>query len=603
MKETQNKKTVTQTEETGRIANTPLKFLMTTVRPYWLIALAGVVAVMFGQVISASMSLFIGRFVDAVNATQDVQTYAVWGIAFVLLNIVLFTSIRISGFVSIPVGLRQNERAFSLLKKYLFLQSNSYFGNRFAGSVTNKLFNAADRSSELLMMIYFGFTRLTSSLIITAIILYFINGYLALAYSVVLAASLWINVVLTKRRRPYVVDYAKSASKYRGQVTDVVTNIQAVRQYARVQGEFDFLNGHLFSRNHKDAVQWRMSEWNHVVNNLLATILLVSMVGGSYMLLTMGMATIGEMIVVMLSMYRVVGIMVDLGDWMNRFIRVYGEVEEGLTEVLIPHEITDTENARALVTRTADIVWKNVTFEYGGNTVFKDFNLMIEPGQRVGLVGHSGAGKTTFVSLMLRQHDLQKGAIEIDRQNIADITQDSLREHIAVVPQEPLLFHRTIRENIAYGNPEATFEEITEVAKKAQAHEFIMDLEEGYDTLVGERGVKLSGGQKQRVAIARAMLKDAPILILDEATSALDSESEVEIQKALQVLMEGKTVIAVAHRLSTLRKMDRILVLEKGSIIEDGSHAQLSKGGSTYQKLWEHQAGGFLTEESTEKAA
>ena len=198
----------------------------------------------------------------------------------------------------------------------------------------------------------------------------------------------------------------------------------------------------------------------------------------------------------------------------------------------------------------------------------------------------------------MRQHELQKGAIEIDRQDISQITQDSLREHIAVVPQEPLLFHRTIRENIAYGNPEATDEEITEVAKKAQAHEFIMALEKGYNTLVGERGIKLSGGQKQRVAIARAMLKDAPILILDEATSALDSESEVEIQKALHILMEGKTVIAVAHRLSTLREMDRILVLDKGQIIEDGSHTQLSKGGSTYQSLWEHQAGGFLTDDA-----
>jgi len=590
---------VTQTVPGGRIPNTPLQFLAATTKPYWHIALFGVLATVFSQIISSSISLFIGRFVDAVSGTQDIALYAKWGIAFVVLNIVLFSAIRLSGFLMIPFGLRQNEYAFALLKKYLFLQSNQYFGDRFAGSITNKLFNAADRSGELLLMLYFGFTRLVTSLIATALILLVVNVWLSAVFVLVLAISIAINILLTKRRRPFVVDFAASASKYRGQVTDVVTNIQAVRQYARVDGEFSFLNGHLFTRNQKDAVQWRMAEWNHVVNNVLATILLVSIIGGSYILLSMGLTTIGEMIAVMLLMYRVVGIMVDLGDWMNRFIRVYGEVEEGLTEVLLPHEIVDIPNARALVTRNADIVWKNVTFEFGGNTVFKDFNLMIEPGQRVGLVGHSGAGKTTFVSLLLRQHDVQAGAIEIGRQNIAEVTQDSLRNHIAVVPQEPLLFHRSVRENIAYGNPNATHEEIIEVAKKAQAHEFIMALEEGYDTLVGERGVKLSGGQKQRVAIARAMLKNAPILVLDEATSALDSESEVEIQKALQILMEGKTVIAIAHRLSTLREMDRILVLDKGQIIEDGSHAQLSQAGSTYQKLWEHQAGGFTKEEDS----
>ena len=200
------------------------------------------------------------------------------------------------------------------------------------------------------------------------------------------------------------------------------------------------------------------------------------------------------------------------------------------------------------------------------------------------------------MSLLLRQHELTGGAILIDGQNIATVTQDSLRSAVAVVPQEPALFHRSIRENITYGKPEATQDEVVSVAKKAQAHDFIMSLPEGYDTLVGERGVKLSGGQKQRVAIARAMLKDAPILILDEATSALDSESEVEIQKALHVLMNGKTVIAVAHRLSTLREMDRIIVLEQGKIIEDGTHESLKDAGGTYAKLWSHQAGGFINE-------
>ena len=293
---------------------------------------------------------------------------------------------------------------------------------------------------------------------------------------------------------------------------------------------------------------------------------------------------------------RMTEAIVFIGSMMNGFIRVYGEIEEGLDTVLEDHEIADIPEAKSLEVDEAVLEWNNVTFNYGENKVFDEFDLTIPSGQRVGLVGPSGAGKTTFVSLLLRQHDLTSGAILIDGQNIAEVTQDSLRENIAVVPQEPLLFHRTIRENIAYGKPDATDNEIMAVARLAKAHEFIKDLPLGYDTLVGERGVKLSGGQKQRVAIARAMLKDAPILVLDEATSALDSESEVAIQQALHKLMVGKTVIAIAHRLSTLREMDRIIVLEGGKIVEDGSHDSLLQYGGVYARLWTHQAGGFLQE-------
>jgi ABC-type multidrug transport system fused ATPase/permease subunit len=263
---------------------------------------------------------------------------------------------------------------------------------------------------------------------------------------------------------------------------------------------------------------------------------------------------------------------------------------------LADHEIKDVNDASELKVESGIIEWKNVSFEYGEKRVFDAFDLVIPSGQRVGLVGPSGAGKSTFVSLLLRQHDLSSGTVLIDGQNIAEVTQESLRENIAVVPQEPMLFHRSIRENIAYGKVGATDEEIMTVARLANAHDFIKDLSEGYDTLVGERGVKLSGGQKQRVAIARAMLKDAPVLLLDEATSALDSESEVAIQKALHKLMEGKTVIAIAHRLSTLREMDRIIVLENGKIVEDGSHAALLEYDGVYSRLWKHQAGGFLQE-------
>lgn len=285
---------------------------------------------------------------------------------------------------------------------------------------------------------------------------------------------------------------------------------------------------------------------------------------------------------------------ITVGQALNRFIRDYGNIEEGLSEILIPHDITDAPGATPLTVTSGQIDFADVTFNHEAVGVFNNFNLSINPGQRVGLVGPSGAGKSTLVSILLRQHDIDSGVISIDDQNISLVTQDSLRQAIAVVPQEPALFHRTIRENIAYGKPDATEEGIIAVAKKAEVHDFVSLLPEGYDTLVGERGVKLSGGQKQRIAIARAMLKNAPILVLDEATSALDSESEVAIQKALHVLMEGKTVIAIAHRLSTLREMDRIIVLENGTITEDGTHDTLKSDGGTYDRLWGHQAGGFV---------
>lgn len=263
-------------------------------------------------------------------------------------------------------------------------------------------------------------------------------------------------------------------------------------------------------------------------------------------------------------------------------------------------EITDKPGAKVLHVKKGEITISSIAFTYSENiqngTVFTKFSLAVKPGEKIGLVGPSGGGKSTLTRLLLRFDDVQEGAIEIDGQNIAEITQASLREQIAYVPQEPLLFHRSIRENITYGRPGASEQELIKATKKANAHDFIMALPNGYDTVVGERGVKLSGGQRQRVAIARAILKDAPILVLDEATSALDSENEIQVQEALWKLMEGRTTLVIAHRLSTIQRMNRIIVLQGGAIVEEGSHKKLLAQKGLYAKLWSHQSGGFIEE-------
>jgi ATP-binding cassette subfamily B protein len=276
-------------------------------------------------------------------------------------------------------------------------------------------------------------------------------------------------------------------------------------------------------------------------------------------------------------------------------MKVMTDMQEVINIFDTPVDIVDPKGPERLKIGQGHVVFKNVSFSYkDGNLILQNFNLDIAPGERIGLVGHSGAGKSTITKLLLRFVDITAGSIVIDGQNIKNITQNDLRSVVSYVPQESILFHRTIRENIAYGRPEATDEEIEDVAKKSFAHDFIIRFPKGYDTLVGERGIKLSGGERQRIAIARAMLKNSPILVLDEATSSLDSVSEKYIQDGFEELMKGKTTIVIAHRLSTISKMDKIVVLENGNIVEIGSHKELLEQGGVYAGLWNHQSGGFL---------
>ena len=581
-----------------KIPRTPLKFLWYISSRYKTLGVVSLLLVLTAEI--ANILIFyvsaqlVERFTQAGSTVEQTHTVVYWGGLFLALYAAHLIFYRLSGYTLIYWIIKFHQDGYNILYGYLTKHSHTYFSDRFAGALSNKVSNAMDSSAGLMFQIVWTFFSEFIGLVVTLVLFFSVAVRIGLILLFITLAVFVFNILAVRRRRPYVVRYAESASKSRGEGVDVISNISAVRLFSQHENELQRLAGFFTERSKRDVKQSFFGENIMVVNTLFAILMTAMILGTLYLLMREEAISVGVFVLVLGLLGRVGHLFITTGQALNRFIREYGNIEEGLKEILLPHTVTDSNEAKTLSVSTGKIDFKKVLFSHESVEVFNNFTLAIPAGQRLGLVGPSGAGKSTFVSLLLRQYDIESGSIDIDGQNIATVTQDSLRAAIAVVPQEPALFHRTIRENIAYGKPDATLDEIIDVAKKAYAHDFIAALPLGYDTLVGERGVKLSGGQKQRIAIARAMLKNAPILVLDEATSALDSESEVEIQKALHILMSGKTVIAIAHRLSTLREMDRIIVLENGAIAEDGTHDTLLTYGGTYARLWAHQAGGFL---------
>lgn len=589
-------------KEKLHIPKHPLSFLWFASRPHRWWALGAFLAVTVAESVGSSIPYIFGRIVDKAtviieSGSSDFTTVWLWAGTYLIALAVMYIAFRTSGLVGMQWVTRAQATAYASLFKYLTFHSHTYFTNRFAGALTNKVSHAADGVEQFSEKFLWNYYTAFVSFVVVGALIFSASFSVGIVYTVLIVVLFIVNYPLVQYRRPYVVRHAIESSSLRGQAVDVATNMSAVHQFARRAHELFLLDKQIGKKRSTDIVQWRLSEYILIVNNVLIVLGMSSMLLIMVALLQSARVTLGEFVMVITLMFSIIGTLTFVGSTMNGFIRIYGDVEEGLEDILIPHDITDFPKAKDLKITNGEIVFNGMGFSYGTRRVFKKFELVIPGGQRVGVVGPSGSGKTTFVSVLLRQQDVHEGEVAIDGQNIRKITLDSLRSNIAVVPQEPLLFHRSIRENIAYGKPNATKFEVIEAAKRAQAHEFIEELPDGYDTLVGERGVKLSGGQRQRVAIARAILKNAPILVLDEATSSLDSESEALIQKALSELMKNKTVIAVAHRLSTIKEMDRIIVLEGGNVVEDGSHDELVQEGGTYARLWNHQAGGFLTDE------
>jgi ABC-type multidrug transport system fused ATPase/permease subunit len=383
-----------------------------------------------------------------------------------------------------------------------------------------------------------------------------------------------------------------------GRMVDVITNIRNVFLFANQSLEDRHLKIYTGTEFMRRRASYRAVVRLRSVQYLMDITMWLGFVGGALYAWVHGIIGAGDFVMISTLTGSLLQTAYNLGQRIPEFYDLLGSAQESIETLIVPQTIVDQPEAPALNVSRGEIHYERIAFSYdatatGVRNVVRDFELVISPGQRVGLVGPSGAGKTTLMGLLLRMHDVTQGAIRIDGQDIRAVTQQSLRDSIGIIPQDTNLFHRSLLENIRYGRPNATDAEVEQAARRAYAHEFIMELEHGYKTMVGERGIKLSGGQRQRIAIARAILRNAPILLLDEATSALDSHSEHIIQQAMREAMVGKTVIAIAHRLSTVMDMDRLIVLQNGVIVADGTHAELLQQGGLYAELWRKQSGDF----------
>lgn len=482
---------------------------------------------------------------------------------------------------------------------YLIDHSYNFFISNFAGSLTHKV-SKFGRSFELLFdTVVISFIP-TLLFVTGAIVVLFVrNHWLGLALLVWTIIFVAFQIWVARLRQPARAERAAADTRVTGGLADAISNQSTIALFA----------GSIYERGLFTAVvdiwrkatlrSWRADTLIWAGIGLFIMIIEAALFFTAVHLWRQGLVTIGDFVLIQTYLITVFDRLVGINRELRRFFDAFADSAEMVYILNLPHEIRNKRGAKDLDIHTGEIWFDNVNFwfntlERKHKYILKDFNLTLAGGEKVALVGPSGAGKSTVTKLLLRFFDLEEGEIKIDRQNIAHVTQNSLRDAIGFVPQEPILFHRTLMENIRYGRRGATDDEVIEAAKKAHCHEFITALPLGYDTFVGERGIKLSGGERQRVAIARAILKNAPILVLDEATSSLDSESEALIQDALEVLMEKKTVLVIAHRLSTIMKMDRIVVMEQGAIAATGTHLELVNQAGLYRKLWSIQAGGFL---------
>ncbi len=559
----------------------------------------------------ALLFAFMGRIVDWLGAVAPARLWAEHGAMLTLYAVLLAGSMAVTlGWALVRFNVVAGNFPMRLrwqFHRLLLGQSMSFYQDEFAGRISTKLMQTALAVRDVWT--------------IGADILVYVIVYFVTLIGILVTFDTWLLVPFVTWLGLYILtlryfvprlakvsqEQADARSLMTGRVTDAYTNIATVKLFSHTHREAAYARAAMGEFMTTAYRQMRLVTMVDQINQLLSVLLIGSTMALALWLWSHGQVGVGAVAAASAMALRLNGISHWIMWEMASLFEHVGTVADGIAILSKHHSVVDRPDATRLVVSRGEVRFEAVSFHYGtgGRKVIEDFSLTIHPGEKIGLVGRSGAGKSTVVNLLLRFYDIQQGRILIDGQDIATVTQDSLRASIGMVTQDTSLLHRSVRENIVYGRPDATEEQMRAAAAKAEAAEFIDTLVDpkgrrGYDAHVGERGVKLSGGQRQRIAIARVMLKDAPILLLDEATSALDSEVEVAIQRSLYKLMEGKTVVAIAHRLSTIAAMDRLIVMDKGRIVEQGTHRELLARGGIYARLWAHQSGGFLGDAADE---
>ncbi|MDU9027572.1 ABC transporter ATP-binding protein [Pseudomonas mediterranea] len=585
--------------------NRVLPFYTYYLRQVWPSFAVLLVVGLIGALIEVALFSYLSRIIDLAQGTPNVDFFRIHGLELAWMAVVALVLRPI--FVALHdllVHQTLSPGMTSLIRwqnhSYVLKQSLNFFQNDFAGRIAQRIMQTGnslrDSAVQAVDALWHVLIYAISSLVLFAEadwrlmipLLLWIAAYIG---------SLYYFVPRVKERSVVSSD---ARSKLMGRIVDGYTNITTLKLFAHTNFEQQYAREAIQEQTEKAQLAGRVVTSMDVVITSMNGLLIVGTTGLALWLWTQSLISVGAIALATGLVIRIV----NMSGWImwvvNGIFENIGMVQDGLQTIAQPVSVTDREHAKPLAVGRGEVRFEHVDFHYGKKSgVIGDLNLVIKPGEKIGLIGPSGAGKSTLVNLLLRLYDVEGGRILIDGQDIAEVSQESLRERIGMITQDTSLLHRSIRDNLLYGKPDATDTQLWEAVHKARADEFIPLLSDaqgrtGFDAHVGERGVKLSGGQRQRIAIARVLLKDAPILIMDEATSALDSEVEAAIQESLETLMQGKTVIAIAHRLSTIARMDRLVVLENGRIAETGSHAELLAHGGLYARLWQHQTGGFV---------
>jgi ATP-binding cassette, subfamily B, bacterial len=584
-----------------QLPKTLLEFFIELIKPYRII-FAGQIIIQIFDSLSVSLNAYLtGKVIEQVSNFNPNIHESLWSTVIVTIAMIIsldqINQIALACYDYLKLKSTTNIRADIIKSMYAYTQQHSYhyFQNNYAGSLTNKISDMAKGVTTVLeQLICPLFSEITTN-IIAIISMYLVHPFFGIILAIWSLMYLFSIALFTKKILKLSSVFSESHSLCIGKVADSITNIITVKLFSRLQHERSYLKQYITESTTKQkSLQWYMLKAKYL-QGFLVTILFSSIFFTLIYAKSKYLITIGDFTIILTLSYTVAHSLWLVSTYSVIFFENLGVCKQALSIINTPHEIIDIPNASNLKVTKGEIVFEKVNFSYEqGSRIFTNKSIIIHGGQKVGLVGFSGSGKSTFVSLILRLYDPFSGKILIDNQDISKVSQSSLRAQIGMVPQDPSLMHRSFLENIQYGCLESSREQVIEASKRAHCHEFIQLMPLKYDTMVGERGIKLSGGQRQRIAIARAILKNAPILILDEATSSLDSITEQKIQESLKYLMQNKTTIIIAHRLSTLYSVDRILVFKDGIIVEDGTHENLLAINGHYAQLWNMQDGGLL---------